>query len=259
MIRGLYTAASGLIAGLRQQERVANNLANANTPGFKGETSAVTAFRGVLARRIGSTAGPLPINFSTPLGRIGTGVYQTDREADFSEGVQRVTGEMLDVALEGQGFFAIRSADGVRYTRDGHFGRAADGTLVTAKGDTVLDVNGEAIQIGGGEVVFRSTGVILVDGVETTTLRIVILDADTAVRASDTEFESGFGPAAVVGTATDAGVVVRQGSLEGSNVDMGRTATDMIAARRNFSSNQSVFSTIEETLERAVNDIGRVR
>lgn len=258
MIRGLYTAASGLISGLRDQERVANNLANANTPGYRAETSATTAFDGVLARQVGNAQSPVPLTFERNLGRVGTGTYQTDRETSFSEGTHRVTEGMLDVAIEGPGFFAINTEEGLRYTRDGHFARSDEGILVTVKNQPVLDTNGQQIEIGGGDVMIRPTGDVLVDGVEVATLRLVELDKATAVRASETEFTPGFGPEPTPSDPVTLGAAIRQGSVESSNVNPASTATDMIAAQRRFSASQSVFSTLEQTLDSAVNTVGRV-
>src|SRR6186713_16396 len=109
MIRALYTSASAMLFGMRQQEMAAGNLANSGTSGYKAETSAASAFSGVLARRVSTAAAPVPAQMGEVLGTIGTGVYQSVRGNDFSDGAMRNTGLALDAALTGPGFFAVQT------------------------------------------------------------------------------------------------------------------------------------------------------
>ena len=257
MIRGLYTAASGLILGLRRQEVVADNLANIETPGYKGESSAAAAFNTILARSIGNEPIPLPLTFQRVLGTVGSGVYQDAREVDMRGGVLNATERPLDLGIAGSGFFVVETADGLRYTRDGHFSKDAEGRLVTADGDPLLGVGGGALIVDGDSVVVRGTGEVMVDGESVGTPQIVELDAARIIRSEGSQFAIAIGPAPEP-TVAGGDTQVRQGVLEQANVELGRVATNMIANQRAFGANQTVFATIDETLARTVDDIGRV-
>jgi flagellar basal-body rod protein FlgF len=274
MIRGLYTAASGMISGLRMQATVAENLANMSTPGFKGERSGLQEFSGVLARRQGQAAVPLPMGMNSVLGRVGTGAYVDSRETVLKEGSERKTDLPLDVMIRGEGFFAIQTDDGVRYTRDGRFGRDATNTLVSADGFPVLDAAGNTITVTSDDVRMLPTGEILQTTSQTVTLpdgsqaievtetevgrlSAVLLKQEDLVRAGGSRFDlapGGTPTAADLGTTT----VFIQGSLEGTNVDIADTSTQMMSLARAYQSSQQVFTTLNETLQLAVREIGKV-
>lgn len=257
MIRSLYTAASGLMLGLRAQDVIANNLANSETSGFKGETSAATAFDGVLARRVTADGSPLGGGRAETIGRIGTGTYQSVRSTDFAPGSQAPTGQELDAAIEGGGFFAVEVDGAVRYTRDGHFGRDGQNRLVARDGSVVLDVDGQPIPLPGDIIVFRPNGEVLADGTTVARLQVASLDESVVARAGQSRFIVTGGAAPTVITGQD-GVAVRQGMLEEANVDVTSTATDLMGIQRVFNASQNVFTTVDQTLERAVLDIGRL-
>ncbi len=257
MIRGLYTAASGLILGLRRQEVVADNLANIATPGYKGETSAAAAFESVLARSVGNEPIPIPLTFQRRLGVVGTGAYQDARGVDMSGGTLNASGRMLDLGISGPGFFVVGTPDGPRYTRDGRFEADATGRLVTGDGDPLLGLDGGPISVTGDEVIVLATGEVVVDGETRGTLQTVELDPTRIIRARGTQFEIAIG-AAPVASAPSAATQIRQGMLEEANVDIARAATNMLANQRTFGANQTVFSTTDETLAQAVRDVGRV-
>lgn len=254
MIRALYTAASGLLVGLRQQEVVANNLANSETAGYKVETSSVTAFGGVLARRVGNASGPVPLPLDEVLGTVGTGVYQTERKPDFATGSMKATGRDLDLAISGSGFFAVRANDGaVHYTRDGHLGRDASNQLVTSEGLPVLDTDGNPIRFEGDRIVVRPTGEVLIDDQPAGTLLLVDMAPEDAIRAGGNRYS-------VAGTPDpiDPASAVLQGTLEEANVDITRTSTQLMSIQRQYEASQQVFQAVNRTLDAAVRDIGRV-
>ena len=257
MLRSLYTAASGLMLGMRAQDIIANNLANSETSGFKGETSAATAFSGVLAHRLTESSSPLPGGQTETIGRIGTGAYQSVRSTDFAPGSQAPTGQELDAAIEGTGFFAVRVEDQTLYTRDGHFGRDGQNQLVARDGAPVLDVDGNPIPLPGDIIVFRPNGEVLVDGETVARIQVAQLDNAVLARAGKSRFLVSGGEPATVVTGQD-GIAVRQGMLEEANVDVTSTATDLMGVQRVFNASQNVFTTVDETLERAVLDVGRL-
>lgn len=274
MIRGLYTAASGMISGLRMQATVAENLANMGTPGFKGERSGLQEFSGVLASRQGQSATPLPMSMNRSLGRVGTGVYVDSRETVLKEGAERRTDLPLDVMIRGEGFFAIQTDDGVQYTRDGHFGRDATNTLVSADGFAVLDAAGQPITVTSDDVRMLVTGEILqtvaedvtlpdgsqaikVTEVEVGRLSAMVLKQEDLVRAGGSRFTlapGGTPTAADLGTGT----VFIQGAVEGTNIDIADTSTQMMSLARAYQASQHVFTTLNDTLQLAVRDIGKV-
>jgi flagellar basal body rod protein FlgG len=256
MIRGLYTAASGLLFGIRQQEVAANNLANTGTSGYKSESAAATAFGATLARRVGRSDAPVPVALNEVIGTLGGGVYQSVRRSDFGVGTLRSTKQALDLAISGPAFFVIATPDGPQYTRDGHFGRDQDNQLVTAEGHLVLDDGGAPIVIETDAVRITPSGELLTGDQPIATLQLVTIDRDNAVRAGGSRYTLAAGGATPI-TVEDA-VTIRQGVLEEANVDVGRAATDVLGASRAFESNQHVFKTLSETLEAAVRDVGRV-
>lgn len=259
MLRSLYTAASGMVLGIRRQDVVANNLANSETPGFKGETSAATAFEGVLARRIVANGVPLPGGSRENIGVLGTGTFQSVRSTDFAQGSREATDQELDVAIEGRGFFAVQTDDGrVLYTRDGHFGRNEEAQLVARDGALVLDVDGNPIALPGDIVTFRPNGEVLLDGEVVTSLQVANLDSSVLVRAGESRFAVNGGDAPTVITG-EPDVQLRQGFLEDANVDLTSATTDMMAVQRVYNASQTLFRTVDQTLERAVLDVGRVQ
>jgi flagellar basal-body rod protein FlgG len=227
MDRGLYIAASGMLAEQARQDLIAHDLANASTPGYKPDRVASTSFGELLLAD--TTTG-------RPVGGLGLGT-QIDRQVtDMSGGPLRDTGEPLDFAVEGEGFFAVQTAAGVRYTRDGKFSRSAAGTLVTASGDAVLGPNGAPVRVGA-------------DGrVPSTAIGVVTLTNPT--RQGENLF---------TGTAGGAAAArVRGGALEGSAVDPGHTRVEMLGSLRAFEAGQRVITTIDSTLGKAANQVGAI-
>jgi flagellar basal-body rod protein FlgG len=227
MERGLYIAASGMLAETVRQDQIANDLANSSTPGYKADRASQKSFGQLLLAN--SLTGQ-------PVGSLGLGVQIGRTVTDLSSGPIRETGEPLDFAIEGTGFFGIQTANGVRYTRNGQFSVSANGTLVTAQGDQVLGQNGAPIRVDAkGRVSARAVGTFEVPG---------------ARKVGDGLFS---------GTAAGkAAGSVRGGALEGSGVDAARSMVDMIASFRAFESGQKVIRTIDETLERAAGQVGSI-
>jgi flagellar basal-body rod protein FlgG len=227
MERGLYIAASGMMAEQVRQDLIAHDLANASTSGYKPDRVASKSFGEML---LSDTAN------GTAVGSLGLGT-QIDRQVtDMSAGPLRDTGEPLDFAVEGDGFFAVRTSGGVRYTRDGQFAASARGTLVTAAGDDVLGPDGAPIRIGtDGKVAAGDVGVV---------------SLPDARREGDNLFTGTAG-----GTAAGT---VRAGALEGSGVDPVTTMVEMMSSLRAFESGQRVITTIDSTLQKAANQVGSI-
>ena len=225
MERGLYIAASGMVSEMARQDVIANDLANASTAGYKSDRVVQSSFGDLLLRntQTGQTIGPL-----------GEGSRIDRQVTDLTAAPIKETGEDLDFAIEGDGFFAVRTAQGVRYTRNGQFTAAANGTLADQLGNQVLGQNGQPVRIGAdGKVPAANVGVFAVNN---------------ARKVGDNFFSGAAG-------GRGAGQV-RSGALEGSGADPVRAMTDMIASLRAFESGQKVITTIDSTLNKASNQVG---
>jgi flagellar basal-body rod protein FlgG len=225
MDRGLYVAASGMLAEQVRQAQIANDLANASTPGYKADRTAQRTFGELLLanRATGQT-----------IGSQSTAVEVDTIETDFSPQPAKETGEPLDFAIVGEGFFAVQTGQGVRYTRNGQFTASAEGLLVTAQGDPVLGAGGGTIRVGAqGELDPRRLQVV--------TLQNPRKDGDSLVTGTP-----GGGPAGQV----------RAGALEASGADPARSMVDMIASLRAFEAGQRVIQTIDESLGKAASQVG---
>jgi flagellar basal-body rod protein FlgF len=225
MERGLYIAASGMVAEMARQDLIANDLANASTPGYKADRAVQGSFGNLLLQntQTGATVGPL-----------GQGARIERQVTDLTAAPVKETGEALDFAIEGDGWFGVQTAQGVRYTRNGQFTAGANGRLVDQRGNAVLGQNGQPITIAAdGKVPEGSVGIFAVTN---------------PVKAGDNVF---------TGTAGGRGAGrVCSGALEGSGSDPVRAMTDMIASLRAFESGQKVITTIDSTLQKAANQVG---
>lgn len=272
MLRGFYTAASGMIAQQRRQEIVSNNIANVNTPGYKADQATLRSFPEMLIHLIEDKKSPTMNEFKlrkkAPIGSMHTGVYTQESIPNFTQGMLRETGMFTDVALidrthpdeNGQVFFTVRNADGdIRYTRNGNFTVDADGYLTTNEGFYVLDENGNEIQTDGLEFVITDEGYVQTAVGEARLGIAYIADAHELVKEENDLLSPEQGDVALENAyASDADFTLRQGFLEGSNVDAGRSMTDMMQAYRNFEMNQRVLKAYDESMDKAVNQIGRL-
>ncbi|MFN8201143.1 MAG: flagellar hook-basal body protein [Solirubrobacteraceae bacterium] len=224
MERGLYIAASGMLAEQVRQDQIANELANASTAGYKADRSSQRAFGDLLLAntRTGQVVGPL-----------GFGAQIAQTVTDLAPQALRPTDEPLDFAVEGEGWFAVRTADGVRYTRNGAFTEGPGGQLTDQLGNPVLSQNGATIRVTNGAV---DPG------------RLGVFDVADAAKQGDSLF-TGAARGRAAGRA-------RAGALEGSGVDPARAMVDMISSLRSFEAGQRAITTIDETLQRAATQVG---
>jgi flagellar basal-body rod protein FlgG len=228
MDRGLYLAASGMLAEQLRQDQIANDLANSSTAGYKAERTTQQSFGELLLTN--SVTG-------NQLGRVTTGVSVTNTVTDWSPQPLKDTGEPLDFAINGDGFFAVQTGDGVRYTRNGQFMSDAQGRLMTPHGDLVLGRNNQPLTLGDdGKVDPRALNVVLLTDPE---------------KVGD-NYISGT-PGAVAGQTAGQ---VRAGALEGSGADPTQSMVDMMTSMRAYESGQKVIQTIDETLGKAASAVG---
>jgi flagellar basal-body rod protein FlgF len=226
MERGLYIAASGMLSEMTRQDQISNDLANSSTPGYKSDRSAQASFAEVMLQntRTGQVVGPL-----------GFGAQIDEIRTDLAPAPMRQTGEPLDFAIDGEGFFAVQTPQGVRYTRNGQFSANAQGQLVNAQGHPVLSQGGAPIQVRGGRANADALGVFAVPN---------------ARKEGDSLFAG-----AAAGQATGR---AESGVLEGSGAEPARAMVDMIASFRAFESGQRVIRTIDESLAKAASQIGQI-
>jgi flagellar basal-body rod protein FlgF len=247
MLRGVYAAAAGMVAEMRRQQSVANNLANMGTEGYKQDGAALAAFPAMLIQR----TGPQPAQ----VGMLGTGVLATGKVLDLSQGPLKDTGNPLDLAISGQGFFAVQTAEGERYTRAGTFKVGQDGILCTQKGDPVLGEQGTLKVPEGAAVEVAPDGTVSADG--KTLGRLLIMNSarpENMSKIGDNLFTAAPGSATQVQPG-DARVV--QGFTEEANVDGASAVVEAMSALRAYEAAQRVLKMQDQTLSRAIDEVGK--
>lgn len=259
LVRGLYTAAAGALVAQSQTDAIANNLANVDTNGFKRTLLQVESAPSIGVYRMQMDPGQSPdkrtpgVPVAAYVGALGTGALVYDTPAIFSQGPLKPTGNPLDVALEGPGFFAVQTPQGIRYTRDGQFARDSQGYLVTLDGDRVLGRNG-AVIVPPGEVQIAADGTIERNGRVIDRLRVTQFANLTALRP---EGGNRFVDTGTARPAQALNVTVNQGYLEGSNANVVRSMVDLITAQRWFEANEKVISTQDRATGMAISQVGR--
>ncbi|GAB7387920.1 flagellar basal-body rod protein FlgF [Bacillaceae bacterium] len=306
MIRGLTTAALGMMAQQRRQDALAHNLANVETPGYKQVDAVLRAFPEYLIRRMHDQQpanGNLPYGMPSfpgqapAVGSLYNGVYAQETIPRFGQGGLVETGQALDVAIVDQDLppverngrtvrpavlFAVRTPEGeIRYTRNGKWQVDEAGRVVTASGDQVLLLNDREETVDWvlsdpnmdlREVQIAADGRIIINGQDRfpdpqdptrlTTLRLFLVRADDPYQlvpegnglyrwegAADPDY---------LGAGDFAAVSVRQGYIEKANVDPAKTVAEMMMVLRAYEANQKVIQAYDRTLEKLVNEVGRV-
>lgn len=253
MIKGLYSAFTAMEAAWRYQDVLANNIANSDTAGFKREFATMQPFADVLLSQQAPVPAPLTARIQQVVGQIGTGKFIAEFATDFGQGMIRETGNELDLSLT-NGFFHVEGPDGVVFaTRDGRFGRDANGDLVTSQGYYVLDESGQRINLPQTRVAFTPDGTILHNGAEVARLGIQDYTPNQLVRAGEAHFTT-----TEPGQAPIGGPGLRQGFLEGSNSILVEEMTSLLAVQRTYQANQAVLARLDTTLEQAAGELGRL-
>jgi flagellar basal-body rod protein FlgF len=250
LIRGLYASASGMLAEQARMDVIANNVANANTTGFRKETAVTQSFGEMLIRRINDYGGPPgrpPL-----LGSLGTGAGPAAVYTSTLAGSLKQSASPLDIAIEGDAYLLVRTPQGDRLTRNGVLQLEADGLLVTGERYPVLGEAGE-IRLPPGEVIIDSAGRISVAGETVATLQLVVPTPDGIL---EKEGNSLYRATGGYQAATDSRV--RQGFVEAANVNAIQEMVSLIEVMRVYEANQKVIQTQDATLDKAVNEVGRV-
>lgn len=293
MMRGLYSAAAGMIAQQRKHDAATNNIANINTPGYKAMNTVMRTFPEALIQAIRTGDGN---GRRGPIGRLATGVFAEEYVPLFRQGDVVSTGRATDLALvsniqmdglafdaagravtedgetvyQPQAFFTVLNNDGEpRFTRDGRFTVNEAGEWLTSSGMRLVGVNGEPIRTEAdpahlqiapnGLVIDRRTGEPLIgeDGGNVQLLISVVEQPYNLIREGAGVFVLD-NPEGARPLLADEEVRVMQGFTEQSTVDPVQSTIDMMTALRMYEANQQVIQTYDRTLEKTVNEIGRV-
>ncbi|RJX16972.1 MAG: flagellar hook-basal body protein [Desulforudis sp.] len=257
MIRGVYTSASGMVAGQHRMDVAAHNTANVQTPGYKRQSVHFAPFLDLALVR--SPGGTQAHGAVSGIGTANLGARLDAVLTDYAEGPLQFTGRDKDIALAGKGFFVVAEGENVLYTRAGSLKVDEEGALVTASGHYLLGENGRIEVPGNPKLVIAQDGRVLADGELVDHLRVAFFEDESVLqRAGD-----GTGLFALPEGAEESlepgRVLVMQHYLEGSNVDLAREMADIIVAARTYAANQRIVTTHDSLLEKVVNQVGLVR
>lgn len=264
MVKGLYTAYTGMVNEQKRLDILSNNLANADTNGYKKEGTTSQTFADELAIKIKDTSS---YSISRRIGGMSMGVHIGETYTDYSEGNLKVTDNKTDFALDGDGFFAISYTDkagnsSVKYTRDGAFVVNTAGYLVTKDGDFVLNrndarngnVNGRIRVNPNLEITVDEFGNISQNGQVVANIGYVDFeDYNYLAKYGENMYDLVDG-----GTVIESEATVRQGIIESSNVNVVSEMVNMITISRAYQAGQKIINAVDETLDKAVNQVGRV-
>jgi len=243
MNSGYYAACAGLKTQTQALDLIANNLANLGSAGYRAQH---TQFQSILAAANPALLDPFnrAVNNFNVIG--GT-------RLDFSNGNLQTTGNSLDLALEGSGFFAVQTGAGIRYTRNGAFQQSRDGHLVTAHGDLVLGDQGP-IALPAGEISISADGTLSVAGALAGKLRIVDLSGAEVAPVGNSYYMAS---ASQIPPARDT--AVRQGALESANLDTTAEIANLITVQRHAEMLARALSSFNSDFNRiATQELARV-
>jgi flagellar basal-body rod protein FlgF/flagellar basal-body rod protein FlgG len=242
---GYYAAFAGWLARSQALDVAAGNLANAGTAGYRAERD---YFRSAV---LGPDA--LSSQLNTTINSFGV---LGGSQLDLGQGAVTPTGNPLDLGIEGDGFFSIQTKQGVRYTRDGQFERAQDGTLTTQAGEPVLDARGQPIRVPAGEIVVGDDGAVSVNGAVAGKIAVVGFDSAASLSA-----EGGNRYVPVDGAEPQAASgAVHQGALESSNQDVIQGSLQLVLMQRQSEMMEKAVSMFSNDMDKtASEDLPRVQ
>lgn len=260
MLKGLYTAWTGMINEQNRMDTMTNNLANAATVGFKKEGTTSQAFDDILTLKIkDKSMGDERI--VQPIGTHSYGVKIGENYTDYTQGSFRVTDNTYDLALAGDGFFAVEFTNkagetSTMYTRAGHFSLTSEGYLVNENGDFVLDVQNRRIRLDTlQESVITDNGTIMQGDRAVAQIQVAdFADYNYLEKYGETYYRPVEGA-----SLTQANAEIKSGYLEMSNVQVVSEMVNLIAITRAYESNQKIIQTYDSSLEIAATQLGRLQ
>jgi flagellar basal-body rod protein FlgF len=243
MIQGIYIASMGMTPLMDKQDQIANNLANINTTGFKQSGLFLKSYQKYLAD-----------DLQQP--NVNREIKADEVYIDFSEGSPQQTNSSLDLCIKGTGFFSIMTAEGIKYTRNGNFALDNKGFLVASDGSKVLGRDGYIQVEHEFPVAINEKGEVSQHGRIKANLKVVDFDKPYKLLRCG---ESRFRPEQPIDSETiSTGYIVKQGYLESANVNVVSNMVQMISAYRNFEADQRALLAQDQTLDKAVNLVGRM-
>ncbi len=267
MVKGLYTAYTGMVEEQRRMDVLSNNLANSNTTGYKKEGATNASFAQKLALRIKDSGHP---HLAARVGGVKLGVKVGETYTNYEQGGFKVTDESSDLAIGGDGFFAIEYTDkqgntSIKYSRDGAFTVDNEGYFRTSDGDYLLNRQAALRGQMGENAHVRvdpllsyqvdSEGNIWQEGVNIGQIGVVDIDNyDYILKYGENLYDLQDG-----GNVVPANnMLIEQGALEMSNVNIVDEMVSMITIQRAYEAGQKMIQAEDETIEMAVSQVGRV-
>ena len=251
MVRGMYIAGTGMLLQRRLMENITNNITNADTTGYKKEHLVSHTFDDVMIERIKDTS---VVGYTRRVGPFDFGTQIDQLYINFEQGNMEGTERDTDLALVGNAFYVVQTPAGERYTRCGAFYIDDAGYLVDGEGNYLLGENGP-INVGGLHFTVDVTGGVWTGREYIDRIRVASFNDNGQLRKQGSNlFYSLEAPAAAAQPYS-----IQQGFLETSNVDISREMVDMLTVYRTYETNQRMLSMIDETVGKAVNEIGRLR
>lgn len=271
MSKGIFTAVSGAIAQSAKLDTIANNLANVNTPGFKRDQQVFKEYLTAYEKEPSTITVPrVPASIESFYDAQGGDKSYVDSAGtftNFDQGSIKLTGNQFDMAIDGDGLFEVSTPQGVRYTRSGDFTVNSEGTLVTKQGFPVLKDGGVGAPAAGREIKFdlnhsqvsvSPEGSITNGDQDLGRIAVVkVTNKDSLKKVGSNMYMLKDNMQSGLQTATESKVL--QNALEGSNVNIVREMTDMIATTRVFESTQKVIQAYDSMNGKAVNEISKLK
>ena len=267
MVKGLYTAYTGMVNEQKRLEVMTNNLANSNTTGYKKEAMIAQAFDERLAIKIKDTSALA--NRPEGIGYISLGTKVGETYTNWDQGGFQITDTPSDVAIGGKGFFAVAFTNkagetSIKYTRDGAFTVDNEGYLRTSDGDYILNAEGALnsqvgedyyVQIDPNlEYAIAADGTISQNNEEVDTIGVIdFADYDYINKYGENLYDMIPG-----GQIIESEAILEQGTLESSNVNVVEEMVSMIQIARAYEAGQKIIQTEDATLDKTVNQIGTV-
>lgn len=253
-----YSATFGALTQQHRLDVIANNLANVNTTGFKGDK---LAFRDTFRRYAHDMLDPnqsLDHQVPWPRSHVLAQPRIAERVIDLSQGAMKTTGNPLDFAISGEGFFRVQTPEGEFLTRQGVYHRSNEGFIVDGHGNRLLG-NGGPLQIPeGGTVVVSDDGALTVDGQLVDTISLVTVEDPKVLEKAGNSLLR-LRPDAQAQTIPAEGATIEQGFLEGANVEVVSEMVNMIEAIRAFEAYQKMITGTFEQDKKAISEVGSAR
>ncbi|OCS85267.1 flagellar hook-basal body protein [Caryophanon latum] len=276
MFKGFYTAASGMIAQQRRTELLTNNMANAETPGFKSDQSTIRSFPDMLMSAIDKEKVPtedgLAVQTADTLGAVNAGLYMQEISANQMQGQLIQTDLTTDIALingtlpvneegiQAAVFYLLQeeNSEAQVYTRNGNFTLDGAGFLTAADGKYVLSADNEPIQVQTQNFRVNDRGQVFENDVLVAQIGVSVAENPDAqlLKQQNGVYYTANGEN--LQAADPNTYSMQQSFLEQSNVDAAKTMTDLMTAYRAFEANQKVLTAYDTSMQKAVSEIGRV-